>query len=157
MNETTVALAATNTGNVYFYTLSPPSSQPAQKHRTLKYRSFIHVPFYPDNLSVARGKHPRLLIAGHPHLGLLTRFAKTRWICNRPEQLAKPEHASMREKCGNVHPAPSWVAEWTEQDGLRHLWSGWAYPSSATAVKDDSANVGLVAGLYAKGLMVWRE
>ncbi|KAH8901438.1 putative paraoxonase [Thozetella sp. PMI_491] len=162
-NETTVAVSSSNNAAVYFYAYTPAaslespadSSAPRQSHPTLKYRSSIRVPFHPDNLSVSRDG--TLFIAGHPHLRTLGQFTRSRQICNRPEVLAKPEHADMREHGCKALSAPSWVSEWSEAQGLRHIYSGYEYPSSATAARDVDKNVGIVAGLYAKGIMVWRE
>lgn len=144
LNSTTVAVASTNKGAVYLYAKSPDS--------TLKYRSQFPVPFMPDNLSLSAGK---LLIAGHPHFPSLFSFAKARHICNDPAELAKAT-AEMKEYCVAGETA-SWVSEWSEEGGLRHLYAGTEYPTSATAARDARRGVGIVAGLYAKGIMVWRE
>ena len=144
LNGTTVAVASTNRAAVYLFTKLPDS--------TLKYHSQFRVPFMPDNLSVSAGK---LLIAGHPHASSLFKFAETRYICNDPEELAKAT-AEMKEQCKTA-VAASWVSEWSEKGGLRHLYAGTEYPTSATAARDAKRGVGIVAGLYAKGLMIWRE
>ncbi|KND93492.1 Serum paraoxonase/arylesterase 1 [Tolypocladium ophioglossoides CBS 100239] len=144
LNSTTVAVSSTNQGVVYLYTKSSDA--------TLKYRSQFPVPFMPDNLSLSAGK---LLIAGHPHLPTLLQFSRTRHICNDPAELAKAT-AEMKEYCSNAE-ATSWVSEWSETGGLRHLYAGTEYPTSATAARDAKRGVGIVAGLYAKGIMVWRE
>ncbi|RYO81190.1 hypothetical protein DL762_007259 [Monosporascus cannonballus] len=167
LNATTVAVASTSRGAVYLYTMTPrslpSSSQPndgrvAQKRTPeLTYASRIRVPFMPDNLSLSRSKTGRtkLIIAGHAHPPSLTRFTATRHICNDPAELARadPETAWYCETA----TAPSWVSEWSEEDGLRDLYVGTEYPSSATAARDADRGVGIVAGLYAKGLLVWRE
>ncbi|KAJ2972754.1 hypothetical protein NQ176_g6973 [Zarea fungicola] len=51
----------------------------------------------------------------------------------------------------------SWVTEWSEEEGLRSLFVESIYGSSATTVFDKEAGFGLIAGLYAKGLFIWRE
>ncbi len=163
LNETTVAVSASNKAAVYFYTYAVAtsygqpsfSSVPVAPHPTLKYHSRVRVPFMPDNLSVSRDS--ALIIAGHPHLRILFQFAHSRRVCNRPEELIKPENRHRREHECEAVTAPSWVSEWTEAGGLQHIYSGYDYPSSATAVRDGYKNVGIVAGLYAKGLMVWRD
>ncbi|POR38283.1 Serum paraoxonase/arylesterase 1 [Tolypocladium paradoxum] len=144
LNSTAVAVASTNRGAVYLYAKSPDS--------TLTYQSQFTVPFMPDNLSLSAGK---LLIAGHPHFPSLFQFASARHICNDPAELAKAT-AEMKEYC-STGQATSWVSEWSEEGGLRHLYASTEYPTSATAARDAKRGVGIVAGLYAKGIMVWRE
>jgi hypothetical protein len=63
----------------------------------------------------------------------------------------KPE--SERPKAG------SWVVEWDGNDEgtLNTLYVGMDYGTSTTAVRDVEKGVGLVVGLYEKGIMVWRE
>ncbi|RYP91875.1 hypothetical protein DL770_001997 [Monosporascus sp. CRB-9-2] len=167
LNATTVAVASSSRGAVYLYTLTPhplpsspqPNDDKAAQKRTpeLTYASRIKVPFVPDNLSLSRSKtgKTKLIIAGHAHAPSLTHFAATRHICNDPAELARadPETASYCEAA----TAPSWVSEWSEEDGLRHLYVDTEYPSSATAARDADRGVGIVAGLYAKGLLIWRE
>jgi arylesterase/paraoxonase len=158
LNDTTLAISATSEAAVRLYTLAANASSPPSQP-TLTYRSSIDIPFWPDNLSVARRTRsgsPALLIAGHPSLLTLIPFAKSRRFCNRPTELMKPENEHMVAKCDNIARAPSWVAEWTEDGGLRHVYSGSDYPSSATAVRDDAATVGIVSGLYARGIMLWK-
>lgn len=144
LNSTMVAVSATNRASVYLFD--------AASDRSLTFRSRIHVPFLPDNLSLSRGK---LLIAGHPHSPSLVRFTETRHVCNDAAELARAT-AEMKAYC-ETGSAPSWVAEWSEEGGLKSLYVDTEYPSSATAVKDAKRGVGIVAGLYAKGLLVWRE
>ncbi|RSL99181.1 hypothetical protein CEP52_009883 [Fusarium oligoseptatum] len=82
-------------------------------------------------------------------------FAETRHICNDPSELeaASPE---MKEYCAKGE-ATSGVAEWSEEGGLKHLYSSTEYPTSATAVRDAKRGVGIITGLYANGILVWRE
>jgi arylesterase/paraoxonase len=40
---------------------------------------------------------------------------------------------------------------------LRDLYAGMEYGGSTTAVRDVARNVGIVTGLYEKGIMVWRD
>ncbi|RYP56735.1 hypothetical protein DL769_009875 [Monosporascus sp. CRB-8-3] len=167
INATTVAVASTSRGAVYLYTMTrrplPSSPQPnddkAAQKRTpeLTYASRVGVPFLPDNLSLSRSKtgKTKLIIAGHAHPPSLTRFAATRHICNDPAELARADLETARY-CETA-TAPSWVSEWSREDGLRHLYVDTEYPSSATAARDADRGVGIVAGLYAKGLLVWRE
>lgn len=144
LNSTTVALAATSRGAIYLYERHDDGS--------LTYKSSIRVPFLPDNLSVHGGK---LIIAGHPHAPSLTKFTVTRHVCNDAVELAKASD-EMKRYC-ETGTATSWAAEWSEKDGLRSLYAGTEYPTSATAARDSKRGVGIIAGLYAKGILVWRE
>ncbi|KAG5986238.1 hypothetical protein E4U43_005601 [Claviceps pusilla] len=146
LNATTVAVAACSRAAVYLY-------QRQQDDASLAFKTSFRVPFLPDNLSVHGGK---LYLAGHPHFPSLARFTQTRRVCNEPVELAKAS-PSVQEYCQSGAAAPSWVAEWSEEGGLRSLYAGTEYPSSATAAKDPSRGVGIVAGLYARGLLVWRD
>ncbi|KJZ73392.1 hypothetical protein HIM_07186 [Hirsutella minnesotensis 3608] len=147
INSTTVAVASTSRGAVYLYTTSRDGDSVS-----FTYHSQLRVPFMPDNLSLSNGK---LMIAGHGHIQSLIKFVETRRICNHPDELAKAT-AEMREYC-NKAESPSWVSEWSEAEGLKHLYVDTEYPSSATATRDASRGVGIVAGLYAKGILVWRD
>lgn len=146
LNATTVAVAACSRAAIYLY-------ERQQDDASLAFKTSFRVPFLPDNLSVHGGK---LYLAGHPHFPSLARFTQTRRVCNEPLELAKAS-PSVQEYCQTGAPAPSWVAEWTDEGGLTSLYAGTGYPSSATAAKDPSRGVGIVAGLYAKGLLVWRD
>lgn len=53
--------------------------------------------------------------------------------------------------------AASWASEWTPEGGVKHIYAGWEYPTSASVVRDRERGVGIVTGLYAKGLLVWRD
>ncbi|KYK57629.1 Six-bladed beta-propeller, TolB-like protein [Drechmeria coniospora] len=144
LNSTTVAVASTSGSVVNLYD--------ARRDGSLTYRSRIRVPFLPDNMSLSGGK---LLIAGHPHPPALTKFTETRRICNDPDALEEAS-SEMKEYCA-VGNAPSAVAEWSESTGLRMLYLDTLYPTSATAVRDVNRGVGIVSGLYAKGVLVWRN
>lgn len=152
LNDTTVAVSSSARTKVHLFTLSHDvaSSGAAPK---LTRTSGFRVPFAPDNLSVSRDG--ALLIAGHPHIPSLGKFALTRHICNAPDELAKAD-AAMREVCATLSP-PSWAARWTEAGGLESLYADVEYPSSATAARDSERGVGIIAGLYAKGILVWRD
>ena len=49
------------------------------------------------------------------------------------------------------------VAEWGEETGLKVLWMGDEFATGSTAVRDGKRRVGVVSGLYERGLLVWRE
>lgn len=144
LNSTAVAVASTSRSAVYLYERRPDGS--------LTYRSSVPVPFLPDNLSLHGGK---LLIAGHPHFPSLVKFTVTRHVCNDASELAKADEA-MRKYC-TAGKATSWVAEWSEADGLKSLYTGTEYPTSVTAARDSKRGVGIISGLYAKGILVWRD
>ena len=144
VNATTMAVASSNGGVVKLFDFKPNGD--------LDYISDITLSFFPDNLSISDGK---LLIAGHPHLPSLTKFAGSRYICNYPDELEKASPA-MKEYCENSL-CPSALAEWTEEQGVRMLYSGLDQPASTTGARDAKRKTGIITGLYAKGIFVWRE
>ncbi|KAH6646168.1 putative paraoxonase [Truncatella angustata] len=152
LNDTTLAVAATNKRTVHLYGVSTGDTQ--STHPTLKLQETIWLPFLPDNLAVSKSDGA-LLIAGHPHLPSLNKFARSRQACNRPELLAEGG-PKVQEMCATLSAA-SWASEWTPETGVKHIYAGWEYPSSASVVRDRARGVGIVAGLYAKGLFVWRD
>ncbi|KFA72017.1 hypothetical protein S40288_07660 [Stachybotrys chartarum IBT 40288] len=152
LNSTTLAVAATSQRLVHLYTVD--KAKPGLSYPTLRpERTIRGLPFLPDNLVTA--PDGALLIAGHPHLPSLTAFSHSRRICHRPEILAGAGTDAAR-KCENTRGA-SWVGEWTPQVGFRDIYSGWDYPTSATVVRNREHGMGIVAGLYAKGISVWRD
>ncbi|KID77824.1 Serum paraoxonase/arylesterase 2 [Metarhizium brunneum] len=144
LNATAVAVASTTRSAVYLYERRGDGS--------LAYASSIPVPFLPDNLSLHGGK---LIIAGHPHFPSLVKFTASRHVCNDAAELARADDA-MRAYCEQA-TATSWVAEWSEAEGLKSLYAGTEYPTSATAARDSKRGVGIISGLYAKGILVWRD
>ncbi|KAI0446509.1 putative paraoxonase [Xylaria telfairii] len=153
LNDTTAVVASSGMAKVYFYTISRPKDAaglPGVPKFTIA--SKLRLPFAPDNLSVS--KDGALMIAGHPHIPSLGKFAETRHICNSPAELAKAD-ALMQETC-RTFSAPSWAARWTEDGGLETLYADVEYPTSATAARDSDRRIGIISGLYAKGILVWR-
>jgi arylesterase / paraoxonase len=151
VNGTRLAVASTSKGAVWFYDMvegDGPGSAPQ-----LVYRSDVQVPFNADNLALS--SDGRMLIAGHPHAPSTFRWARTRYVCNDPVELASAD-PEMQEYC-KTGLATSWVSEWSEEGGLKHLYVDTEYPTSATAARDPARKVGIIAGLYAKGILVWRE
>lgn len=160
-----MAVASTSGGSVYLYDVDSNDTD------AWTYRAKINVPFMPDNLAVPQGEGDghcgySLLIAGHPHVPTMSKFAGSRWLCNDAAELAalgEEESANTRAQC-EVLTTGSWVVEWRagqDEDGgdkgsLRTLYSGTGYPTSASAAWDTVNRVGIVSGLYAKGLLVWR-
>ncbi|KAL7620203.1 hypothetical protein AAE478_009196 [Parahypoxylon ruwenzoriense] len=154
LNETTVAVATTSRASVYLYTITNnPSTSRKSSPPTLTYKSMIKFPFMVDNLQVSQDG--TLFAAGHPHPPTLGKFAQTRHICNSPDHLAVAD-AALREYCETAG-APSWASKWTEARGVEDLYVGTEYPSTCTAAFDSERKVGIFTGLYAKGIMVWRE
>ncbi|KAH6651890.1 putative paraoxonase [Truncatella angustata] len=151
LNKTTLAVASTSQAEVRLYNINDkekPGSVP-----TLSYQTAIKVPFNVDNLAVS--SDGRLLMAGHPHPPSLTKFASTRYICNDVSELAKADIV-IQEYC-KTGQSCSWASEWTEEGGVEHLYADTEYPTSATAAYDAERKVGIIAGLYAKGILVWRN
>ncbi|KAF4998440.1 hypothetical protein FGRMN_3176 [Fusarium graminum] len=144
MNSSTIAVASSSRAAVYLFN-TPDAT-------TLKYSSKIRLPFLPDNLSGSDGK---LMIAGHGHMPALAKFTHARHICNDPFEFERAD-AAAKELCDKVE-AISWVSEWSEKEGLKHLYVDTEYPSSSTVIKDVGRGVGIISGLYAKGVLVWRE
>ncbi|KAI0905661.1 putative paraoxonase [Ustulina deusta] len=152
LNGTTAAVASSAKAAVYFFTISEAENN-STATPTFTPASKLRVPFAPDNLSVSRDG--ALIIAGHPHVPSLGKFARTRHICNSAAELAAAG-AGMQETCRTLS-APSWAARWTREDGLETLYADVEYPSSATAARDSDRKTGIISGLYAKGILVWRE
>ncbi|ETS84416.1 hypothetical protein PFICI_02441 [Pestalotiopsis fici W106-1] len=151
VNKTTVAVASSSKAQVNLYSIvdgEQSGSAPA-----LTYSSAIKLPYHVDNLSLT--SDGRLLMAGHPHLPSLTKYAASRWICNDATELAKAD-GTMKEYCATGQAA-SGASEWTEAGGLRHLYIDTEYPTSASVNYDPDRKVGIITGLYAKGILVWRD
>ncbi|KAM5354879.1 hypothetical protein ACJ41O_001525 [Fusarium nematophilum] len=144
LNSSTVAVSSTTRATLYLF--NTPNATVFEE------ASKIRLPFLPDNLSLSAGK---LLIAGHPHAPSLTKFASTRYICNDVNEF-KDADPEAQHYCA-LGEAGSWVVEWSESGGVKHLYVDTEYPTSATAVKDAERGVGVVSGLYAKGILVWRD
>ncbi|KAM0550604.1 hypothetical protein ACHAPJ_008862 [Fusarium lateritium] len=143
-NTSTVAVASSSRAAVWLFD-TPDAT-------TFKYSSKIRLPFLPDNLS---GSGDKLMIAGHGHMPTLTKFTHARHICNDPVEFERAD-PSAKEFCAKGE-ATSWVSEWSESEGLKHLYVDTKYPSSSTAVKDAGSGVGIITGLYAKGILVWKD
>ncbi|KAI0837105.1 hypothetical protein F5Y06DRAFT_297887 [Hypoxylon sp. FL0890] len=151
LNETTLAVASTTKPGVYFYTFTKPEPN-STAPPTLTYKSLVRLPYYIDNIRVSQDG--ALYAAGHPHPPSLDKFGATRHKCNSPGVAAADP--STQEEC-QITNAPSWITKWTEDKGVEHLYVGTDFPTSCTAAFDSQRKVGVVAGLYGKGIMVWRE
>ncbi|KAI1041470.1 hypothetical protein LB505_005639 [Fusarium chuoi] len=144
LNSSTVAVASSSRAAIYMFNTSDAT--------TFKETSRIKLPFLPDNLSGSGGK---LLIAGHGHMPALAKFTQSRRFCNDPFEYERAD-PTVKESCLKLQ-AVSWVSEWSESEGLKHLYIDTEYPSSSTAVKDAGKGVGIITGLYAKGILIWRD
>ncbi|KAK6223432.1 hypothetical protein LQW54_000550 [Pestalotiopsis sp. IQ-011] len=151
INQTTLAVASSSKARVYLYNIVDNSGSTSAPE--LVASSSIKLPYHVDNLSLT--SDGRLLMAGHPHLPSLTKYAATRWICNDAAELDRAD-ATMKEYCATGQAA-SGASQWTEAGGLKHLYIDTEYPTSATAIYDSERKVGIIAGLYAKGILVWRD
>jgi arylesterase/paraoxonase len=141
INERTLAVASSSNLKVYVY--HAPNVNPQK----LYLKHTISVPFLPDNLSVdGNGK---LLVSGHPHPFSMAAFAKSRDACHSGVGTEKEKACALRAATG--------VAEWTEKEGLKVLWMSEEFATGSTAVRDVGRGVGIVSGLYGKGLLVWRD
>lgn len=149
LNSSTLAVASTTKPAVYFYDVQKPEAGGVP---SLTYKSLVRIPYFIDNVQAAQDG--ALYVAGHPHPPSLNKYSSTRSKCNAPD-LASAE-AAVREECETTQ-AFSWVQKWTEEKGLEDLYVGADFPTSCTAAFDSKRNVGVVSGLYAKGVMVWRE
>ncbi|KAF2643354.1 calcium-dependent phosphotriesterase [Massarina eburnea CBS 473.64] len=140
LNQTTLAVGSTSKSGVYFYDVEPSS-------HALTFKRVVRTPSLVDNISVdSKGI---LLIAGHPDVFRLMQVSK-----GRPSCVEGSEKEEERKACECI--APSWAAEWSEEKGLRTFYKGEDFCSSSMAVRDVERGVGIVSGLYEKGVMVFK-
>lgn len=139
LNSSTVAVASSSGASVNLYSLKNSASEGAPE---LTKTATIRFPFIPDNLSIdGRGN---LLIAGHPHAPSLEEVARTNRLCHDERS-----NCQLRRL--------SWIAEWSEEAGLKTLYAGDEFGTSTTAVRDTSRGIGFTTGLYEKGILVWKS
>jgi arylesterase/paraoxonase len=140
VNTTTLAVASTSKSGFYLFEV--------RENHDLSLKKIVRTPAAVDNLSVdGKGK---VLLAGHPFGPALMRVSKGRVTCN--------PHGDLQEKEACKCTAPSWVAEWSEKDGLATLYknNGEEFCSSSTAVRDNDRGVGIVTGLYESGILIFK-
>ncbi|KAL8388809.1 hypothetical protein RB595_008947 [Gaeumannomyces hyphopodioides] len=154
LNSTTLAVAATSDLAVYLYEIGPQLEDSSSSPGSLRFLGKVPVPFFPDNISV--DKRGVLLIAGHPHPASLGKVKEARRVCmDAPHGSGDVEAAGCSDR---KIAAPSWVSEWTEEAGLRHLYVAHdGFGSSSTAVRDVDKGLGIITGLYEEGVLVWKE
>lgn len=88
------------------------------------------------------------MIAGHPHPPSLEKFSKT----NHLFELDGVKYDLDRPR------APSRVIHWDEvilKD--TYVDDGREFGCSSTAVSDSQRGVGIITGLYEKGILVWKN
>ncbi|CAI6335612.1 unnamed protein product [Periconia digitata] len=141
LNSSTLAVSSTSKPGVYFFDVSASDY-------SLHLRNVVSAPASVDNLNV--DSNGALLLAGHPDPFRITQLSKKRWACVRGSQDEKE-----REACGCE--APSWVGEWTQEQGLTTLSLTEGFCSSTTFARDVGRGVGIVSGLYADGLLEVRS
>ena len=135
LNESTIAVGSSSKAGVYLFE--------QDEHRSLALRKVVRTPAAVDNLSTE--SDGKLLLAGHPFAPGLMQVSQGRAACIGDESEAC--------KCGS----PSWAAEWSEEGGLVELYKddGREFCSSSTVVRDSSKGVGIVSGLYERGILVF--
>lgn len=142
LDSSALAVASSSMNEVYIYDIARPSDSGPP---SLTKRNTIQVSFHPDNLRV--DQNGKLLIAGHPHALTMEKVAVNAARCNDPNDKVKQ---------GCVKGL-SWIAEWSEKDGLRDLYVGDDFGTSSTAVRDVERKIGFAVGLYERGIMVWDD
>lgn len=139
LNATMLAVASSSKAGVYLFEIKADGA--------LELRDVVRTPAAVDNLS--RDGEGKLLMAGHPFAPALMSVSKGRARCDFTG------NAGEREACKCT--APSWVAEWSEEGGLREMYKddGTEFCSSSTVVRDVKNKVGIISGLYERGILVF--
>ena len=143
LNATTLAVASTSRASVQLYSVIR-SDNPDSTHPTLTLIHTITVPFLVDNLK--SDKRGTLFLAGHPHP------PSTEHVASNAAKCA----SKSKEGCETDLKGLSWIAEWTEAEGLKDVYVGDEYPTSSATVRDAERGVGIAVGLYAKGVLTWQ-
>lgn len=144
LNSTHVAVASTTGAAVKIYRIDPDT-------RGLTPVQWLRTPFLTDNLSV--DSNGKLLVTGHPFAPDLERVASINHQFNLDGKNESLRPASERPR------APTWVSEWdgNENGTLKDIFVGYEFGSGTTAVRDCKRKIGIVTGLYEKGVLVWKE
>ncbi|PSN63221.1 calcium-dependent phosphotriesterase [Corynespora cassiicola Philippines] len=142
VNASTLVVASSSRPGIYFFGVREDGG--------LEGRGHVRTPAAVDNLSV--DGHGKVLVAGHPFAPGLFVTAK-----GRPGCMEGSEEEESVEAC--KCEAPSWAAEWSEEGGLREIYkdNGTEFCSSSTVVRDVERGVGMVSGLYDRGILVFKE
>lgn len=138
VNSSTLAVASSSKSGIYLFN--------ANSNHDLDLKTIVRTPAAVDNLSVDREE--KVLMAGHPFGPGLMKVSKGRAKCD------PRGNGEEREACQCT--APSWVAEWSEAEGLNEVYrnDGTEFCSSSTVVRDTTRGVGIVSGLYEAGILV---
>lgn len=145
LNTTHLAVASTSTLSVFIYTMDSSS-------RALSLVKKIRVPFFVDNISTdSKGS---LLMAGHPHPHPINVVAST----NNLYDLDGEDTPGLLPQKDRPR-AGSYVAEWDGNSAgtVKSLYTGIEYGTGASASRDVKRGVGILSGLYEKGILVWKE
>lgn len=151
VNSTFLAVASTTKPGVYTYTINPQT-------RSLRDGHYHRTPFLVDNLSA--DKEGNVIIAGHPHIFSFMDLIKRLPGCCNGRPCGEPGSAEYERTQHCENSAPSWVQSWNPATGVvKDLWvdDGKTYGTSTTGVRDSERKIGIVVGLYEKGILVWRE
>jgi arylesterase/paraoxonase len=156
LNKTTLAVASTTTPAINIYNINTTKNNT----KALTHRQKISVSFWVDNLKASSSG--KLLIAGHPWPPALQKIAHTNHQYSFGETLGMgggwvggglPDNGLPVEE---RFRAPSWVAEWdgNAKGKLRDIYVGMEYGTSTSFAKDEGRGVGIVVGLYERGVLV---
>lgn len=144
LNSTHLAVASTTTPNIRIYKVNPETKE-------LNLAQWFRTPFLVDNLSIdSKGN---VIAAGHPFPPALEEVAKNnhKFDLDGKDDSLRPESERPR--------ALSWVSEWdgNENGTLKDIYVGHEYGCSTTAVRDNKRKLGIITGLYEKGILVWKD
>lgn len=144
LNATHLAVASTTAVEVRIFEWD-------SVNKTLALRQKIKTPFLPDNLSVDAAGN--LLVAGHPFPPQLEVLAKTN------HQYALDGADSEKKPASERPRAPSAAMAWdgNPEGKLQTLYVGGDIDGACTAVRDVKRKTGILAGLYGKGILLWKE
>lgn len=144
LNSTHVAVASTTTPSFSIYAMNATTHD---LELTLK----VSVPFWIDNLKLDSAG--TLLMAGHPWAPATTKVSKTNHLYDHD---GKGEGLALEGR----PRATSWVAEWdgNAEGKIRDLYVGGLgeFGTSTSIVRDVGRGVGFVAGLYERGILMFK-
>ncbi|KAH6620061.1 hypothetical protein C7974DRAFT_426278 [Boeremia exigua] len=142
LNESAVVVASSARGALYVFA----RERDEEGGFALRLHKTVRVGAAVDNLSTDGDV---VLAAGHPWaLGLMG-------VARRRAGCVVDGSEVEREACGCE--AASWAAEWSEAGGLREVFrdDGRGFCSSSSMVRDGVRGVGIVSGLYERGILVF--
>lgn len=152
LNETHVAVASTTTPSFSIYSINATTHD---LELTLK----VSVPFWIDNLKL--DSSGTLLMAGHPWAPATTKVSKTNYLYDHDGKgaVGGQEEGKLLPIEGRPR-AMSWVAEWdgNAEGKIRDLYVGGLgeFGTSTSVVRDLGRGVGFVAGLYERGVLMFK-